>query len=695
MTALSSKSDPVGAGRAGRSAARTIGLAVLVGGLIGALFSLLLEVRLQRLVFDQWQNSAPREIRADQVAVVMIDALALEAVEAWPWPRYYMANLTELIAEQEPAAIGFDMIFAEDDPLGPHKFARLYPEMDPALAAQIGGLDNMDDTLAEVFGRAPVVLPRVGVQQYGVDPTLLAPLEPIVQGRPPAGVARYPQVLASIPTLDGVARGLATINGDPDDDAIVRRVPLTAIVNKDPMPGLAVELVRVAISAQELVWRRTTAVLGNLELPADESGRLVLRFGHFPASAVYSAAEVLDEKKGPPPGAFEGKIVLIGLGGDGTADIVATPLATAQFGVLVQAQAVDAILNRGWLSRPPWLAALEWLGGALLVTLMVLAGSAKRRRVLLVVALALAAMLPVASFLAFDGANLLFDPLRPLLIGFGAAIALEVALFMRARSERARLATELTEQRVSAAVQEGELQAARSIQMGMVPSPGALAALDPRIDIGAVLRPARSVGGDFYDALMVAPDKLLFVIGDVTGKGVPAALYMALSKALTKSILSRGSDRLAEAVGELNRDLLREADEAMGVTMLIGVLDCATGDLGMVNAGHENPILRRADGSIETLAMRGGPPFCVMDFPYPEEPARLEPGDTLVLITDGATEAQNAGEQLFGMDGTLAALGGSPEGAAATASSLADQVRAFEGDTEPSDDLTIIAVKRL
>lgn len=219
MTASSSSSEPPGLGRVGRSAARTAGLAVLVGGLIGALFSLMLEERLQRLVFDQWQNSAPREIRADQVAVVMIDDLALETVEAWPWPRYYIARLTALIAEQEPAAIGFDMIFVEDDPLGPAKFVSLYPEMDPALSAQIGTLDNMDDTLADVIGPVRVVLPRLGVQQNGVDPTLLAPPEPIVVGRPPAGVSHYPQVLAGLPSLEGVAHGLATINGDPDDDA--------------------------------------------------------------------------------------------------------------------------------------------------------------------------------------------------------------------------------------------------------------------------------------------------------------------------------------------------------------------------------------------------------------------------------------------------------------------------------------------
>ncbi len=694
MTASSSKSEQPGAGRAGRSAARAAGLAVLVGGLIGALLSLMMEVRLQRLVFDQWQNSAPREIRADQVAVVLIDDRAL-AVDPWPWPRYYIEQLTAAIAAQDPAAIGFDIVFAEEDALGPKKFVKLYPSMDLGLAEEIRSLENMDERLAVVFGETRVVLPRLGVPSDGTDPELLL-LEPVVVGRLPKGVQRYPEVLASLPALDDVASGRAAFNGAPDDDAIVRRVPLTVMTGKDPMPGLAIELVRVATNEEQLVWRGSTALLGDRAMPADERGRLPLRFGNFPEDAVYSAGDILDEKKGPPPGAFTGKIVLIGLGALGTADIVATPLATEQFGVLVQAQAVDAILNSGWLARPPWLVALEWAGGALLVALVALAGWARRRRrALLLIALVLAAMLPVASFLAFDGANLLFDPSRPLLIGLGAAIALEVALFMRARNDRARLASELTEQRVFAAVQEGELQAARSIQMGMVPSPGALAALDPRIDIGAVLRPARSVGGDFYDALMVAPDKLLFVIGDVTGKGMPAALYMALSKALTKSILSRGSERLAEAVGELNRDLLREADEAMGVTMLIGVLDCTTGELGMVNAGHENPILRRADGSIETLAMRGGPPFCVMDFPYPEEPARLEPGDTLVLITDGATEAQNAGEQLFGMGGTLAALGGSPEGAAAIASSLADQVRAFEGDTEPSDDLTIMALRRL
>ena len=420
----------------------------------------------------------------------------------------------------------------------------------------------------------------------------------------------------------------------------------------------------------------------------------------MPSGSTFSAAEVIAGKI--PRGAFAGKVVLVGLGAEGTADIVSTPLSTEIFGVLVQAQAIDAILGGGWLSRPAWIDWAEWTAALLLVTLAVFAGGT-RRYWLLAVGGAVAAALWAGSFLAFDRANVLFDPLRPTLVGLAASIAMWITLFALARAERARLAAQVVEQRVSAAEQEGELKAARRIQMGMVPNAASLTALDPRAEIGAVLRPAKSVGGDFYDALMLGPDRLLFVVGDVTGKGVPAALYMALSKALSKSVLSRsvgdaaGGQAIAdlgEAVAALNRDLMAEADDEMGVTMLVGVLDCATGEIAFVNAGHENPLVVRADGTVETLALRGGPPFCVVDFPYPEERARLGPADTLVLITDGATEAQDASQALLGLEGVIAALRGEGEmPAVERATDLADRIRGFEGDTEPSDDLTILVIR--
>ena len=703
MTDLPSKSDVSSAdlsARADGRARRIAGWAVLLGGIVGALLSLATADWHRRTLFDEWQRLAPRQIASDRVAVVLIDSLSLEAVGPWPWPRYYMARLTEKIAQQQPKAIGFDMVFAEPDALNPQNFAGLYPdELDPATRAKVTSLPTMDAILAGVFGRSPVVLARSVTDHDGVDPATML-VDPPIRGTPPRGTFHQKQILASLPEIDGVALAHGLVNGPPDNDGIVRRVPLTIIAGTQAMPGFAAELARLGLGADDLAWQGRTLTIGNRVLQADETANLPFRMGHLSGSAVASAAEVLGGKVRPD--AFTGKVVLIGLGAEGTADIVATPLQTEVFGVLVQAQAVDAMMAGGWLARPGWVVWSE-VAASLVLLILVLAAGGMRAYWQLGVAFALAVALPIVSFFAFDRANVLFDPVRPIMVGVCASIAMWITLFALARAERARLAAQLVEQRVSAAEQEGELKAARRIQMGMVPNAASLTALDPRAEIGAVLRPAKSVGGDFYDALMLGPDRLLFVVGDVTGKGVPAALYMALSKALSKSVLSRsvGDDHangtkadLGEAVAALNRDLMAEADEEMGVTMLVGVLDCASGEVAFVNAGHENPLVVRADGSVETLALRGGPPFCVVDFPYPEERARLASGDTLVLITDGATEAQDASQALLGLEGVIAALRGEGEmPATERAEDLADRIRGFEGDTEPSDDLTILVIQ--
>lgn len=693
MTDLSSRFDV--APREGR-ARRVAGWAVLLGGLVGALLSIATADWHRRALFDEWQRLAPRQIASDRVAVVLIDSLSLEAVGPWPWPRYYIARLTEKIAQQQPKAIGFDMVFAEPDALNPQNFADLYPdELDPATRASVTALPTMDAILAGVFGRAPVVLARSVTDHDGVDPATLL-VDPPLRGLPPPGTPRQKQILASLPEIDGVALAHGLVNGPPDDDGIVRRVPLTILAGRTPMPGFAAELARLGVGAEDLAWNGHRLAIGNRVVEADDAASLPFRMGHLSSAAVASAAEVLAGKVRSDQ--FKDKVVLIGLGAEGTADIVATPLQTEVFGVLVQAQAVDAMMAGGWLARPGWVMWAE-VAASLVLLILVLGAGGLRAYWQLAVAFALAASLPIASYLAFDRANLLFDPVRPIMVGLCAAIAMWITLYALARAERTRLAAQLIEQRVSAAEQEGELKAARRIQLGMVPNAASLTALDPRAQIGAVLRPAKSVGGDFYDALMLGPDRLLFVVGDVTGKGVPAALYMALSKALSKSVLSRsvadGRDAdLGAAVAALNRDLMAEADEEMGVTMLVGVLDCASGEVAFVNAGHENPLVVRAGGTVETLPLRGGPPFCVVDFPYPEERATLASGDTLVLITDGATEAQDASDALLGLEGVIAALRGEGEmPATERAADLADRIRGFEGDTEPSDDLTILVIQ--
>ncbi|WP_016747838.1 PP2C family protein-serine/threonine phosphatase, partial [Rhizorhabdus wittichii] len=212
--------------------------------------------------------------------------------------------------------------------------------------------------------------------------------------------------------------------------------------------------------------------------------------------------------------------------------------------------------------------------------------------------------------------------------------------------------------------------------------------------IDALLEPAKSIGGDLYDVIRLDADRIAFLVGDVTGKGVPAALFMALSKALAKSVVLRGVPSLADAAAILNEELMRDNSEAMNVTMLVGILDLSSGELVLMSAGHEDPLHIRGDGAIAIHKLDGGPPFCIVDFPYPDEPMTLAPGEALVLISDGVSEAQNGDGALFGHDRLLAALQGRTN-ASAMVEAMRDAVRAFEDGTDPTDDLTVMAVRYL
>ena len=141
--------------------------------------------------------------------------------------------------------------------------------------------------------------------------------------------------------------------------------------------------------------------------------------------------------------------------------------------------------------------------------------------------------------------------------------------------------------------------------------------------------------------------------------------------------------------------LLKDYGEAMSVTMLLGILDMRTGSVRMACAGHEDPLLLSMDGKASRIRLDGGPPFCVIDFDYPSEALTLRPGETLVLITDGVTEAQNRQQTLFGSSRLLADDALKAGSATAICEAISDHVRTFEDGAEATDDLTVMAVRYL
>lgn len=619
----------------------------------------------------------------------MIDSESLEAIGPWPWPRYHIARLVEEIAARKPAAIGLDMLFPEPDRIRPDIFAAFYPELAGPTRAEVLALPSMDGLFGQVVARAPVILGRAATPAASSDPAGLV-VDPVIKGEPPADLAAQPRAVANIAPLEQAALGHGLLNGPPDPDGTVRSVPLLMRVGARPMPGFAVEVARVAAGKDGFAVSPGRVELGDRRIPVDMRGAMALRFGHVPHSHIVSAADVL--RQGFPANAFAGRIVLVGLSAEGTADIVATPMAAEGFGTLVQAQAVDAILRKGWFGRPAGAAAVEWGAGLALALLWIglLPVRSRWRWAPLLGCVAVAA----ACWVSFDQLSLLLDPIRPVMLAAGAALGSATGLFVEVRRERERLRETLLQERLAAAATEGELQAARSIQIGMLPPRAELARTDPRLDVDAVLEPARSIGGDLYDVIRLDADRVAFILGDVTGKGVPAALFMALSKALAKSVALRGLPDLAEVAFVLNEELMRDNGEAMNVTMVIGVIDLTNGEVRLVNAGHEDPLHVDLAGQVAVHRLDGGPPFCIVDFPYPEERLVLRPGEALVLISDGVSEAQDQAGTLFGHDRLTGVLGGL-SGATAMVDGLRDAVRLFERGCDPSDDLTILALRYL
>ena len=242
-----------------------------------------------------------------------------------------------------------------------------------------------------------------------------------------------------------------------------------------------------------------------------------------------------------------------------------------------------------------------------------------------------------------------------------------------------------------------EIQVASHLQADMLPE--AVGAFDDRdeFDLAASMTPAKGVGGDFYDFFLLDENRLALVMADVSGKGVPAALFMVVSRTLIRSRLmtvGKEGEDLAYMAEEINRSLCDNNKNGMFVTAWIGVLDVTTGEVAYVNAGHCRPLLRRKNGSCEYDDMLGGLVLAGMeDAAYRQGNLRLRQGDTLLLYTDGVTEATSLQQQLYGEDRLIRTIADAdsvtPE---ELLQALWKDVDEFQKDAAQFDDITMLAV---
>lgn len=622
---------------------------------------------LRHALFDSYQRLMPRERQFAGAVVVEIDEASLQSRGQWPWPRGLVADLLDAIGRAGPVGIGLDVVFAE-------------PERWTA---------DGDARLARAIGANRVVLGIAGLPERDrrfTEPPRAVPV--YVRAGGPVAMPQFEGQLQSLALIDGAAAGRGLLNADPEP--VIRRVPLLGRVAGVTLPALTVDLLRVAQNSQAVRIERggddrLRLRVGALDVPLEPDGSFWMHFSPRYADRLVSAEDVL---AGKADARLKDSLVLVGVSGLGLIEWKMSPLGDPLPGVEVHAQILEQIFEERFLLRP---ANARWLESGLLAIagLLLLFFVPRLRAWASTLLLAgLLAGLATSGILAFRTGWLLdvATPALGAMLVFGAMLA---ATLTEAQRQRQLL-------RAAQAKAAAEMEVAQRIQSGMLPNPRTAFAKEARFRIDARVEPARTVGGDFYDCFLLDDRRCFFAVADVSGKGLPASLFMALSKSLLQSTALRGEADPGKILSRANVEISRDNPESLFITVCAGILDADSGELLLANAGHEPAFLRAADGAIARLDPSGEPPLCIVDgFDYTTVRRTLRPGEWLCVVSDGITEAMNERAELYGAERLVELLAAQRAEAAPAAivSALRDDVRRFVGDTEQSDDLTLLCLR--
>jgi phosphoserine phosphatase RsbU/P len=290
---------------------------------------------------------------------------------------------------------------------------------------------------------------------------------------------------------------------------------------------------------------------------------------------------------------------------------------------------------------------------------------------------------PIVRCVELGAEDFIFKPFNPTLLRARVLATLEKKLLRdRTREELRR--------------KQAELDEARMLQLALVPPALRETIAGRQVAIDVVLEPAKEVGGDLVDHFRLGDDMVVIALGDVSHKGAGAALMMARTHSVVRSLAAR-PDALslfgepARAVAIVNAVLATGNETCQFVTFLLGTLDLTSNRLTYVRAGHIPPLLRRADGSIEHLGHKGGLPLGYMeDAVYASAAVELNSGDAILVLTDGFTEAADPGGQLFGSDRIVQYFAAADPARPALLEALVKDVRSFEAGLPAADDMAAL-----
>ena len=677
-------------------------------------------------IWDSYHLAQPRDTEATfPVIIVSVDEESLNQYGKWPWPRRLIAELIEKISAEGPASIGLDILMPEPEPSPLNWFDADNPGFEE-LASLLETFPSNDAHLAQVLEDNYVVTGMsiitgksklIGEEEVAVDNSEELTeshnffKDNSCENNDNGTLREFDKIELNIPEFEAAALGHGFYNAFRDEDGVVRKMPLVVKVKDLCIPSLALELYRTALRPfanwyvlqSDKNGNPSSLILDQLDdqgegvdvkktIPIRNDGAVRPYFSDKYSGRRIAAHEILDGSDLRLK--LNNKIVLVGVTGLGLTDVAAVPVDSDMPGVEIQAQVIENLIANSFLQRPKVGNAVEiillLIGSIVLIVCMPRVSPFVSACLLLV-------MVAGSLFYGFKQfqISVLVDTIYPVLGYVLVFFILLMSVLTISNKNRKALAKSLLIEQLSSERIKGELDAAREIQLGSLPDTSSIPNLPNSVHIAANLIPAKEVGGDFYDVFMLDDVNLFFVVADVSGKGIPASLFMALSKALCKSVAVR-HDEVDLIMQNTNVEISKENPAMLFMTVLMGVLNTQSGELRFSSAGHEHPLLINRSGIVRTLVSEGGPPLCFDDeYQYPIDVIQMKKGESVLLYTDGVTDAQNTEGQAYGLQRLEDYLnkGVDDKVISNVINGLQESLLAFSKGEDQTDDITILAVQ--
>lgn len=591
----------------------------------------------------------PKIPTTDKIALIEIGEDTIEKLGRFPFDRSYHALLIKALSESGTKAIIFDIFFSEPE------------EHDGELEDAMRGAGN-------------VYLPYV--------------LDIETQKRSNVLYARG-YIAKTLENLRILTKGEGHINVSPDSDGKFRRIPLYIRYGNRFSPYISFLTISdyLGISQQDIkMLPGKYLLLGSYaQIPLDENSNMIINFsGKWGESYKhYSYVDVLQSYLAKVSGqkpildldVFKDSVCIIGLTAAGTVDLHPNPLEPLYPGVGMHAEVFNSVLNKKFIERASKevnLYILIFLG--LLISLVTL--KTKPVKGLLALLITVTVFIAV-GILAFNFFGIWIDLFYPAAVI--TLVYLSVTIYKYIAEWKKRL------------ILENELDIAKKIQESFLPK--ALPAVEG-LDITASMFTARQVGGDLYDFVEFGSNKLGVVIGDVSGKGVPASLFMAM---VTGEFRFFAMPRVPpqDVLYSLNSRLVKESASNLFVTIFYMIFDMKNNTVAYSNGGHLPVIHLSADEKeVKFLDVSEGTPLGLMEGPYSTNTLNFRKGDIFVLYTDGITEAMNPRGELYGKERLAKSIELHRDAASKILLNAVEKdVRKFEPKSRQHDDMTVIVIK--